>query len=108
MSWTEHDTDWRQLEAFVEQLHASAHAPIDAQEFYRGLLEGCVTLLAAEGGAVWMPVGSGRWRGVCEVRCEIASDGAEHFEVLQAAAGSTEPLVLLPRSRGVSEVESEG
>ena len=106
MSWTEHDTDWRQLEAFVEQLHAAAHAPIDAQEFYRGLLEGCITLLAAEGGGVWMPGERGRWRKVCEVRCETASDGAEHFEVLQAAAGSAEPLVLLPRSRGAAGVES--
>ena len=83
MAKTEHDTDWRQLEAFVEQLHASAHAPIDAQEFYRGLLEGCVTLLAAEGGKVWQQVGARR-REVCCIGSETASDGAEPLEVLQA------------------------
>ncbi len=95
------DADWRQLEAFVDQLHASARAPIEAQQFYRELLEGCVTLLAAEGGAVWVPGRGGRWRVVCGVNCETASDGASPNELLQAVAGSAEPQIVLPGSRCV-------
>ena len=100
------DADWRQVEAFVDQLHASAHAPIEAQEFYRQLLEGCVTLLAAEGGAVWVPAGSGRWRDVCGVNCETASDGTSHIGLLQAVVGSAEPQIVLPRSRGAAGGEN--
>ena len=99
---TEPETDWRQIEAFVDELHASAHAPIAAPEFYRRLLEGCVTLLAAEGGTVWEPEGGGRWRVVAGVGCETASDEAEHFEFLRTAATSAEPQIVLPRSRGAS------
>ncbi|NOZ39165.1 MAG: efflux RND transporter periplasmic adaptor subunit [Planctomycetes bacterium] len=103
------DADWRQLEAFVDQLHASARAPIKMQQFYRELLEGCVTLLAAEGGAVWVPGGSGRWRVECGVNCETASegtDGASHHGLLQAVAGSAEPQIVLPHSRNAAEGEN--
>ncbi len=102
MSETKPYTDWRQVEAFVEQLHESAHAPIEAEEFYRRLLEGCVTLLAAEGGVVWVPSVGGSWREVCEVGCETTGDGV--LGLLQGVAKSLEPLVLLPRSRSAAGV----
>jgi len=99
-------TDWRQVEAFVEQLHESAQRPIEAREFYRRLLEGCVTLLAAEGGVVWAAGGGGSWRRVCRVNCEIASARASHAAMLQGAAASWEPQILLPHSRGAAGGEN--
>ncbi len=100
------DADWRQLEAFVVQLHESAHALIETQQFYRQLLEGCVTLLAAEGGVVWLPGVGGKWRVVCGVNCETASDEAAHNGLLQAMVGSLEPKILLPHSHGSADGEN--
>ncbi len=95
---------WRQLEDFVEQLHKAAHAPVEATEFYRLLLDGCVTSLAAVGGAVWLPDVRGRWVLAHQtnfdrvVNREDARIEAEHYALLQAAAKVTEPQLLPPRS----------
>ena len=104
------DANWRQLEDFVEQLHELARAPITVEAFYRRVLDGCVTLLAAEGGAVWLPAGPGQWRPVYEVDCEqVFSDQevrAAHMALLQTVATASQPQILLPHSRSNAGVEN--
>lgn len=106
------DADWRQLEAFVEQIHEWAHSSIETDDFYRRLLEGCVTLLAAEGGTVWLPTGRSRWRALHRINSKAdqdrdpASVEGGHLGLLQGAARASEPLVVPPRSRSAAGGEN--
>ena len=108
----ETDADWRQLEAFVQQLHELAHAPIEAQEFYQQLLGGCVTLLAASGGVVWLPGRREEWHAAIEINSQHAQSGETasatlaQAELLRKVAASSDPVVIPPRSRGVGGAEN--
>jgi len=96
------NADWQQLEDLVDQLHELARAPIETSVFYRRLLEGCVTSLAAIGGAVWLPDGRGRWVLAQQTNLDEvwdrkeASDQAAHNAILQSA--TAEPQIFAPRS----------
>jgi len=96
------DSDWQQLEDLVDQLHDLARTPVETAAFYRRLLDGCVTSLAAVGGAVWLPEARGRWVLVQQtnfasvVDSEDASVGAAHNAILQSA--TVEPQVFAPQS----------
>ena len=110
---TDADADWRQLEAFIELLHDRARAPIDAIEFYRELLEGCVALVAAEGGVVWVPSARGRWRALHRINEEAlghddpaSAETAAHAGLLRAAEVAAGPLIVPPRSRGATGGEN--
>lgn len=98
------DASWQQLEDFVEQLHELAHAPIRTAEFYQQLLNGCVTTLAAEGGAVWLATGRGRLELCYQINFDQMVDQGSgevesaHRELLQNALVATMPQVLAPRS----------
>ncbi len=98
------DTGWQQLEEFVDRLHALARAPVDAATFYRQLLEGCATTLAATGGAVWRQEVPGRWQVVHQINLDQVADRADaqthaaHLALLQQAAKADQPLILSPRS----------
>ncbi len=102
------NADWRQLEAFIDTLHESARASIEVREFYQHLLEGSVTLLAADGGAVWLPTGRGVWRPLVamEQPRDSASEGPEHARLLSTVAESAVPQVLQPRSRGENPTDA--
>ncbi|MGI9430289.1 MAG: efflux RND transporter periplasmic adaptor subunit [Bythopirellula sp.] len=106
------DADWRQLEAFVEQLHERSRAPIAAHEFYRELLEGCVALLAAEGAVVWVPGGRGRWRAMHRIHddawedCDSTDTEAARFALLRTAAGAAGPLVVAPKTQSAGGGEN--
>ncbi len=95
---------WHQLETFVDQLQESAHSSIDASQFYRELLDGCVTLLAARGGAVWLPETRGRWRADYQINGEQVFAGpavrnAEpHTQLLRNVAQAGGASVLQPHS----------
>lgn len=91
---------WHQLESFVDQLQELAHSSSDAQEFYRELLDGCVTLLAAEGGAVWRPTPHGQWRVVHRVNTDptLGGETAAHVGLLNSVGDSGKVSVLQPRS----------
>ena len=104
------DADWCQLEAFIERLHESALAPLEAPEFYRRLLEGCVTLLAAEGGTVWRPASRGQWRATHQInpQGEPASAGVSakesanhspHLALLSTITSTRDPVIIPPHSR---------
>jgi len=96
------NADWQQLEDFVDQLHELARAPTETTRFYRRLLDGCATALAAMGGAVWLPEGRGRWVLAQQTHLESvwdredASDQAAHDAILQSA--TAEPKIFAPRS----------
>jgi len=106
------ESGWQQLEEFVDQLHELAHAPIEAEAFYRRLLEGCITTLAATGGAVWLPSVGGRWQLLHQVSLpqelgqQIASVETAHYSLLQKVAAATEALVVQPQSGRVEESEN--
>jgi len=99
------ETSWRQLEDFVDRLHAAAHAPSENAEFYRQLLQGCLATLAATGGAVWLADDRGRWTLLHEInfhaiaRRDEPNAVAARQSLLQEFAASTEPRIYLPHSR---------
>lgn len=102
----EKNADWQQLEKFIEQLHDWSRAPIEPPEFYHRLLDGCVTLLAASGGAVWLSTERGGWQPTCQIEADQLLGDAEvlasHANLLQNVATTTAPLVLQPNSRGTA------
>ena len=97
-------TAWQQLEAFADQLHELARSATDASTFYQELLNGCVSLLAAEGGVVWQQEVNRNWRALHRVQLPVElkeSDSqleAEHRELLASVAASDGPQVLPARS----------
>lgn len=95
--------DWRRVEAFVDELQAAAHVSVEAGEFYRQLLNGCVTLLAAEGGAVWLPWSDGNWKKQASIGAQVEQSGAQQV-FLERTAQSHEPLLCLPRSEHSGKV----
>jgi len=104
--------DWLQIEELVDQLHQSARAPVTPADFYRQLLKGCVTLLAAKGGTVWLPAGRGQWQAAYRINSgqvpdsEDASAKAAHSAILQKAAATAKALIVPPRSRGARGQEN--
>ncbi len=108
MSSTEkHDwpeSAWQQLERFVDELHQQARAPIDSAHFYRRLLEGCVTTLAASGGAVWRRDARGQWDVVHQINLEAVVDRDDpaavsaHESLLERTATTDEPACYPPHS----------
>ena len=108
MSSTEkHDwpeSAWQQLERFVDELHQQARAPIDSAHFYRRLLEGCVTTLAASGGAVWRRDAGGQWDVVHQINLEAVIDRDDpaavsaHESLLERTATTDEPACYPPHS----------
>ncbi len=98
------DSDWQQIEEFVDRLHEMASSPVESGAFYRSLLEGCVTSLAAVGGAIWLPDVRGRWVLAQQsnfesvVQGDDENDRAAHYALLQTAAIEGEPQVFAPRS----------
>ncbi len=68
-----HDTvtaSWQQVEVFLTKLHERARAPMEANRFYRELLDGCVITLAAIGGAIWQQDFRGRWQPLAEANLD--------------------------------------
>ncbi len=106
------DVGWRQLEEFVDRLHELAHTPIETDAFYRHLLDGCVTALAAAGGAVWLPNIRGRWELLHQTNLpktlspENPTAEAAHYSVLQKVAASGEALIYPPHSGTIDEKEN--
>jgi len=104
--------DWRQLETFIDELYDAAHARLGSAEFYRQLLAGCVTLMAAEGGAVWLPAARGRWRAAHQMNSdavlghETSGSAATHVALLTEVAKTRTPVIFAPRSRGASGAEN--
>ncbi|MEM8945537.1 MAG: efflux RND transporter periplasmic adaptor subunit [Planctomycetota bacterium] len=96
--------DWHQFETFVDQLQELSRAPIEAGEFYRELLEGCVTLLAADGGAVWQPHTDGRWVPIHQVnldqilRNDDAAQRSSHDELLAKVGRKRDTTTRQPHS----------
>ena len=96
--------DWRQLEDFVDQLHEMSRAPMREEEFYQQLLNGGISVLAADGGAIWLP----NRRSELELCYQVNLDDhlarqveeveAAHRAVLQGAMASLSPRVLPPQS----------
>lgn len=99
-------SDWDQLEKFVVQLQDLAHTATDADQFYRELLDGCVTLLAAAGGVVWEPAPNGRWQARQQAGDEqtlgevIAAEDAPHLNLLQAVQQQADSTIVQPHSDG--------
>jgi multidrug efflux pump subunit AcrA (membrane-fusion protein) len=108
MSSTEkHDLSqsaWQELERFVDQLHGLARAPVDASHFYRRLLEGCATTLAATGGAVWRRDPRGAWAVVHQINLALALERGDqqveptHASLLDRATKASGPMLYPPRS----------
>ncbi len=104
MSTLEPDTlaaSWQEVEELITNLHELACAPIEPTEFFRRLLDRCITTLAAEGGAVWLPDSHGKWQPIAAVNFEslVPSDESSriaHHYLLQQAAMVAQPRVLLP------------
>ena len=98
------ESAWQQLERFVDELHEQARAPIDSAHFYRQLLEGCVTTLAATGGAVWRRDVRGRWAVVHQVNLKAVFDRDDpaavsaHEDLLERTATTDEPAFYPPHS----------
>ena len=98
------DTGWQQLEKFVDQLHQLTRKPIARADFYRQLLDGSVSTLAAVGGAIWLPAAQGgmelcyhiNFDQLIEPEDSIAQTA--HQELLQFARGSDAPQLIPPRS----------
>ena len=91
---------WHQLESFVDQMHETANSPIEAEDFYRELLDGCVTLLAAEGGCIWLPEPRGRWRAAHQINGASILEAEEvaHSSLLHGVAGTNQASLLQPKS----------
>lgn len=95
---------WQELERFVDQLHELARAPVDAAHFYRRLVEGCVSTLAASGGAVWRHNADRNWTVVHQINLETHLDRdrpeieSAHAELLDLATHTNEPLLCPPQS----------
>ena len=116
MSWTEKEARsadaWHQLEKLVDQLHELARTPIDQRQFYRSLLDGCVTMLAADGGAVWQKDSAGRWNVVHQIRiagvlgADVADLPKVHRPRLDRLATTEETRLLPPESGSSSGLEN--
>jgi len=106
------ESSWRQLEDFVEQLHERARAPIEMSGFYRQLLEGCITTLAATGGAVWLQDARGRLELLYSVNLKQAVNPddstavATHQARLQDCAAAAEPRIFLQHGDGSTTSEN--
>ena len=102
---------WHQLEDFVDELHELARTPIPRDKFYQRLLEGCLTTLAASGGAVWMEKISNGWQLQQQINLSSVLDWDDpqvqtaHLALLRSAAASNAPMMLSPRS-GSSELQT--
>ena len=98
------DASWKQVESFVDGLHARSRAPIEASAFYRELLEGCVSTLAAPAGAIWLRNSRGQIELIHQINLASVvdrSDGAawaDHQSTVEATWSATEPRILLPHS----------
>lgn len=94
---------WQQVEEFLSNLHELARAPVEADEFYRQLLAGCVATLAARGGAIWEPSLSGKWQLRQQTNSTefLKNEESEHLRILQQAASVARPQVVLPKRVGV-------
>ncbi|MCG8451279.1 MAG: efflux RND transporter periplasmic adaptor subunit [Pirellulales bacterium] len=98
------DLGWQQLEDYVDRLHELARTPIPQTEFYRQLLDGCVTALAAVGGAIWLPTTRGRLELCYQINLEQAVDREDaqvesaHRALLYSALESSEPQIVPPQS----------
>ena len=101
--------DWRQLEDFVDQLHEMSRAPMRVEEFYQQLLSGCISVLAADGGAVWLPSRRSGLELCYQVNLEEHIDCHDreleerHKAALQGAMACLQPRVLPPRSGTANE-----
>ena len=100
------ESAWQQLERFVDDLHKQARAPIDSARFYRQLLEGCVTTLAATGGAAWRRDARGRWAVLYQVNLDGVVDRGDpavataHEHLLDRIANTDQSACYPPHSGG--------
>ena len=98
------DALWQQLEDLVDRLHLAARAPSSEADFYQQLLAGCVTTLAASGGAVWLPRRPGRLELGYQINLDQQFDREDariesaHQSLLRRALLFSEPQLILPRS----------
>ena len=95
---------WNQLEKLVDQLQELASSAISTQQFYRELLDGCVTLLAAAGGTVWLAESRGRWKAVHRAHAGSSPSGEDVADVdaqlalLRGVARAGHTSILQPQS----------
>ena len=80
------------MEDFLTGLHEYARTPISETNFYERLLDGCLRMLAAGGGAVWQSELPGVWRPLVATNLEVDSDTV-HQQIVQQAGP---PSVLVP------------
>ena len=98
------DSGWRQLEQFVDELHLLARSQPSRGDFYQKLLQSSVTMLAADGGAVWVESSPGRWQLLAQVNLDpkLAAEESEstqaHHCLLRSVSSSDEPVLLGPQS----------
>jgi multidrug efflux pump subunit AcrA (membrane-fusion protein) len=91
---------WQELEEVFAGLGRLARSPATAEQFYRTLLEECVSSLSAQGGAIWLRTASGAFQPVIQISWpppEFArSDNARraHEEILAEAATSGKVALL--------------
>jgi len=87
--------DWQEVECLLADLHAWARAPEPPSGFYGKLLEGCTTMLAAQGGVVWQSEGHGRWRVLQQINYVEVLDAhiSTHLELLQQAVLTEQPTI---------------
>ena len=103
---------WQQLEKLVDELQELARTRVDANDFYRQLLEGCVSMLAADGGAVWQRQADGQWTIAHQVNLAVAVDLedeealSEHHRVLESTSKSKQVSLLQPHSGNAEQVEN--
>lgn len=86
---------WDQLEKFVDDVHELSQSSVDESHFYRELLEGCVTLLAANGGVVWQSETRGNWRPIHHLGSAPSND---QVELLHRTASGGEVRILQPHA----------
>ena len=98
------DAAWQQLEEFVDDLHEQSRAPIDSGQFYRRLLEGCVTALAATAGAVWWREAPERWVVLYQTNLDAVvprddpTATSVHQTLLEQTGRSDQPCCYPPHS----------
>lgn len=98
MSTTEPETTtthpWEEVERFLAKLQQRARSTLATEEFYRELLAGCVTLLAAPGGAVWRREQT-RWNLLTQIHLnERHVADPRHQDLLRRAASDSGPSLF--------------
>lgn len=105
---------WREIQEVVQQVTKLSRASVDAERFYRELVDQSLRLMAALGGAVWLKKPSGL---ALEYQVNLAQAGvtvspessdspdiaereAAHLQLLQQILDKGQPRAISPQSSG--------